>query len=181
MKPIRLVLIAGLMLWGCQSVETTGGKPPKNHSIAFGRIKVANKAFDETRYVTVAFNGASSARYTLTPDKDGYFFVYLPVGNNFLSKVELLSIQFRPKKEYATVQIDPTPIHYLGDLKILWEHDRDKDYLAGKTRREGGASANQGTLYVVVSDHYAADLRAFQKLYPNLTSGIKKSLLTLHP
>jgi hypothetical protein len=180
MKSCLLAFVAAWSLWGCQSMETTGGKPPKNHAIAFGRIKVANKAFDETRFVTVAFNGVSSSRYTLTPDKDGYFFIHLPMGNNFLSKVELLSIQFRPRKEYATVQIDSTPIHYLGDIKLVWEHDRDKDYLAGKTRRDA-ASANQGTFYAVVSDRYAADLKAFQKLYPNLTTGIKKSLMTLRP
>lgn len=161
-----------LYLFSCGTGRVKTLETKSTEVIVFGRVMI-NHNFDESEKTRLHFNERLLGKNTVIPDKNGYFYMKLPLGHNFLALIQSFGKKAYLKNisdNYISIDLnDSNVIYYLGDININWnvdEKDKPKNNTGGliSAIQEANEKGERPIVEVVESTE---SLDYLQQLFPD--------------
>lgn len=191
MRNYILYLICFFVI-SCGTGRITSLDTKPTEAIVFGKISIENTAGKslESDKLRLHFNERLWGKNTVVIDKNGYFYMKLPIGHNFLAMVESFGKDNYTKNiynDYLSLDlVSNDTVYYLGDIKIIWDIEKDDKYKYNGGGAAGGAlsaiqnSKKEGgkpTVEIIESEE---TISYFRRLFPDSSPTIKYKALNIN-
>jgi hypothetical protein len=176
MKNIVLI-VASFCTFSCvEKIKTTVTGP--SETIVFGKLSFESSK-PLKKFIRMDFNYRISGKNSVIIDDNGYFYMKLPLGYNFISVVENGEYYKSIYERYISVNVPlADKVYYVGDISMEWTP-------CGKDRRKGGtigvikASKEIGVKIPVTVKATEASIKYFKEKFPDNQKEIVTSLITI--
>jgi len=182
MKNIIFSLLVIFLFVSCGSGRIKTTETNMNEAIVFGRFVIKSDAdYIKKADVRLHFNERLMAKNYVRLDENGYFYMKLPLGHNFLALVEYQNKGFFYKnitKDYASVTIsDPNLIYYIGDIILNWNISNEDKRSSGGTVGAIQESKKIDEDFSIIVSQTEETVKYFNQLFPDNNKRIVNSLL----
>jgi hypothetical protein len=174
------IILTMLTSCGTGRIATTETKP--NETIVFGKLDIVSEKPLNSQKVLVHFNERLWGKNAVRLDEQGYFYMKMPLGQNFIAMIEYLEgvIYYKNVPDnYLSIDVPFSEnVYYIGDIHITWTPDKsDRRKNAGVIGviAESNIKGEQLSVTVEQSD---ATIDYFKQKFPDNKKEIKISLIT---
>jgi hypothetical protein len=179
------ILAAFIALTSCNTKRLTTTDTNANETIVFGRLDIVSEKPLTNRKILLHFNERLWAKNAVRLDENGYFYMKIPLGKNFIATIEYLESRGYYKNipnNYLSVEApSPDNVYYIGDIQITWTPV--KSDLRTMTLSIAGTiaeSLEKGEQLSVTVKQSDATIDYFKQKFPDNKKEIKTNPVTIN-
>ncbi|MDR1583290.1 MAG: hypothetical protein LBS55_08550, partial [Prevotellaceae bacterium] len=181
MKKVFLAILIMATSCGTGRIVTTETKT--NETIVFGKLNVISENPLENKKLLMHFNERLWAKNAVWLDEQGYFYMKMPLGKNFIALLEYRDGNGYYKNipdNYLSIDVLSTEnVYCIGDINITWTPDKSDKRKSGGVAGVVGESKKEGEKLPVIVEKSDATIDYFKQKFPNNKKEIVLSLVTI--
>ena len=178
-KTFKLITIMSLLyLCSCSSIGLKDLNKTKDEVIVIGKMTIKNNDQILNKKWNLLFDERITGKYGIYPDKEGFVFMKLPLGNHFISLLSFYPNNINLPDNYISVNFNESGIYYIGDITFHWD-------LTNGYSTDGGLigaitdSKNSGiAINIEIENNLEKTAEVFNNQFQN-NENIKTSLMKL--
>ncbi len=120
MKNVFKMILVGLfplLFCACSTGRIESTARTSGEAILIGKLRVINQGDDVSKSSSILFDETAWGTYGVVPDSKQYFYLKLPIGNHYLSRLNLEGDKsINMTNNYITLSLPESRIYYCGDL-----------------------------------------------------------------
>ena len=180
----KLFIVLGFFAFfscGSGRIATTETKPTE--TIVFGKLTIKSDTPIKNKYVWMHFNERLWGKNAAHLDENGYFYLKIPLGNNFLALVEYRDGNYYKNiaDNYVSINVPSSDkIYYIGDIDLIWTPSKsDKRQNTGGVIVALGEAKKKGERMEFVVNSSEKTIDYFKQLFPNNSKEIVTQLIRI--
>ncbi|MDR0581765.1 MAG: hypothetical protein LBG31_02260 [Prevotellaceae bacterium] len=176
MKKLYLLTLSIFCLFSCGSgrIVTTETKPTE--TIIFGKFTINSKTPLKNKKVLIHFNERLWGKNAVWLDDNGYFYLKIPLGKNFIALVEYregMGFYKNIPDNYATFDLSQNDkIYYIGDIELEWTPSKQDKRKAGGVVGAISEANKKGEKAGITIRDSKETIDYFKQLFPDNTKEI---------
>ncbi|OAV67479.1 hypothetical protein Barb4_02449 [Bacteroidales bacterium Barb4] len=179
MKKLILGLLV-LMTFSCGSGRIATTETKQTETIVFGKLTIESDKALINKKILMHFNERLWGKHAVWLDESGYFYLKMPLGNNFIALLEYRDGGYYKNipDNYISINVPLTDkIYYIGDISLVWTPSAtDKRNNAGGVVGVLAEASKKGEKVNVSVSESDAAINYFKQMFPNNEKEIITSL-----
>lgn len=112
-----LICLLPMFINGCSTGRIESTARTSGEAILIGKLNVINQGNDVSKSSSILFDETAWGTYGVVPDSKRYFYLKLPIGNHYLSRLNFEGDKsINMTNNYITLSLPESKIYYCGDL-----------------------------------------------------------------
>ena len=169
--------ILGFLI-SCGSGQLKTTEMNKDEAIIIARAFINNNGENINTKWNFLWNERLWGDNAVWVEKDGYVFMKLPKGKNFISLLQYNEYQKNIPDHYLTVDLEPNKIYYIGDLTFNWNINKNDVAKTGVVGAVSDSEKNDNKIQVDLTDNYENMVNLFNEKYGN-SKPVEKQLIRI--
>ena len=159
------------MSLGCGTGRIITTETKTNETIVFGKLTIESSKALKNNKILMHFNERMWAKNAVWLDENGYFYMKMPVGKNFIALLEYrvgMGYYKNIPDNFVTINVPLTDkVYYIGDINFTWTPTDDDQRNGGGAMGAIKEAKKEGEKILITTKESETTINYFKQKFPD--------------